>query len=257
MMHPFKTEPEPGNGADAQPRTLVEDAYRRLREDIVRGKHAPGSRLRVEHMKDDYGVGAGTLREALSLLVADALVVTEGQRGFWVAPISLADLEDVTHVRILLETEALRLSLRRGDDEWEAGVVAAFHRLSKVEEKLKRAPAEIAEWDACNKRFHEALVAAADSRWLGYLIGILYRQAERYRRFAMATNPTKRDLHTEHTEIFEAALRRDEDRAVACLTRHVELTCDAIREQMARAERAERGEDAANEPRPEKKRARG
>src|SRR5690349_20437452 len=83
--------------------TLIESAYRKLRRDIVEGRFAPGEKLRVEHLKDDYGVGAGTLREALSLLVADALVVSQCQRGFRVAPMSLADFEDITRTRVMLE----------------------------------------------------------------------------------------------------------------------------------------------------------
>ena len=66
-------------GIDA--RTLVERAYLGLRHDIVRGALTPGERLRVEHLKAVYDVGAGTLREALMLLVSDALVTAEGQIG--------------------------------------------------------------------------------------------------------------------------------------------------------------------------------
>jgi len=58
-------------------KTLVAAAYQNLRRDIIEGRLAPGSKLRVEHLKDDYGVGSGTLREALALLVSDALVVTQ------------------------------------------------------------------------------------------------------------------------------------------------------------------------------------
>ena len=213
---------------DERPRTLVEDAYLKLREDIIQGKYGPGSRLRVEHMKDDYGVGAGTLREALSLLVADALVVAEGQRGFWVAPLSLTDLDDLTHTRILIESEALRLSLRNGGDDWEADLVAAFHRLTKVEERLKRTAHQAQEWETRNKGFHEALIAACDSRWLHHLLSILYRQAERYRRLALTKGTVKRDLHAEHTDLFEAALRRDEKRAVEALINHMDLTRQAV-----------------------------
>ena len=119
------------------PRTLVERAYLSLRHDVVCGKLAPGERLRVEHLKDQYEVGAGTLREALSLLVSDALVTSEGQRGFRVAPISLADLEDVTNTRVMLETEALRQSIRRGDAKWETALVQSSNRL------IKRIPASM------------------------------------------------------------------------------------------------------------------
>ena len=88
-----------------EPKTLVEGAYQRLRRDIIEGVHPPGEKLRVEHLKDQYEVGAGTLREALLLLVTDALVVAQGQRGFRVAPISIEDFEDITRTRILLETQ--------------------------------------------------------------------------------------------------------------------------------------------------------
>jgi len=88
----------PENG----PKTLVESAYRALRRDIIEGRLAPGEKLRVEHLKDDYGVGAGTLREALSLLISDALVVSQGQRGFRVAPVSIEDFEDITRTRVML-----------------------------------------------------------------------------------------------------------------------------------------------------------
>ena len=205
------------------PRTLVENAYLALRQDIIEGKHPPGTRLRVEHLKDDYGVGAGTLREALSLLVSDALVYSEGQRGFWVSSISQADLEDITRNRILLETEALRISIRNGNDEWEAGLMAAFHRLTKIEEKLTNTVPRFREWEERNRSFHEALIAACDSRWLRYLIGILYRQSERYRRFAISSG-SKRDVHAEHQEIYEAAMKRDVKRACTALEKHIGAT---------------------------------
>lgn len=211
------------------PRTLVENAYLSLRQDIIEGKHPPGTRLRVEHLKDDYGVGAGTLREALSLLVSDALVYSEGQRGFWVSPISQGDLEDITRNRILLETEALRIAIRNGGDEWEAGLMAAFHRLTRVEEKLNSTPQRFREWEERNRAFHEALIAACDSRWLRYLIGILYRQSERYRRFALNSG-SKRDVHAEHLEIYEAAMKRDEKRACAALEKHIGATLEVMRQ---------------------------
>jgi GntR family carbon starvation induced transcriptional regulator len=211
------------------PRTLVENAYLALRQDIIEGKHASGTRLRVEHLKDDYGVGAGTLREALSLLVSDALVCSEGQRGFWVSPISPEDLEDITRNRILLETEALRISIRRGDDEWEARLMAAFHRLGKVEEKLNNSALQFREWEKRNRGFHEALIAACDSRWLRYLIGILYRQSERYRRFSLGLN-SKRNVHAEHQEIYDAAMQRDEKRACAALESHIGAILAVMRE---------------------------
>ena len=73
-------------------RTLTEQTYNDLRTDIVEGRLLPGSKLRIEHLRQRYQVGAGTLREALTRLVSDALVTAEGQRGFRVSPIAMDDL---------------------------------------------------------------------------------------------------------------------------------------------------------------------
>jgi GntR family carbon starvation induced transcriptional regulator len=114
----------------AEPKTLVEAAYRSLRRNIIEGRLSPGEKLRIEHIKNDYGVGGATLREALSLLTSDALVVSQGQRGFRVAPVSLEDLADITETRVMLECSALRQSITLGDEAWEAELTAAFHRLT-------------------------------------------------------------------------------------------------------------------------------
>lgn len=213
---------------DAPPRTLAEGAYLQVRRDIIEGRLAPGEKLRVEHLKDRYGIGAGTLREALALLLSDVLVVAEGQRGFHVAPISLQDLADITHTRVLLETNALRQSIRNGDDEWEARLVAAFHKLSNSEERLDN-HSNVREWEARNRSFHEALIAACDSPWQCYLIGLLYRQSERYRHLAITRKAMPRDVHAEHAAIIEAALKRDAERASCALEQHIRLTFDSIR----------------------------
>jgi len=214
------------------PRTLVERAYLALRHDVVCGKLAPGERLRVEHLKDRYEVGAGTLREALSLLMADALVTSEGQRGFRVAPISLADLEDVTNTRVMLETEALRQSIRRGDARWEADVISAYGLLTQSDTDLAGSGSE--HWERCNKSFHESLISAYDSAWTKYLLGILYRHAERYRHInwrLTAAHTSGRDVRREHEDIFRAAIDRQEARASLALEAHVRLTHDIVKRQ--------------------------
>lgn len=216
-----------------EPKTLVEGAYQRLRRDIIEGVHRPGEKLRVEHLKDQYDVGAGTLREALLLLVTDALVVAQGQRGFRVAPISIEDFEDITRTRILLETEALRQSIALGGEDWEAGIVAAFHRLSRAEQKLggqeDYAHTAAEDWEKRNRAFHDALIAASPSRWIRHFQNILYQQSERYRRISLFRRPIPRDVHAEHEALFDATMARDADRATAILAEHILRTLESVR----------------------------
>ncbi|SHI29229.1 FCD domain-containing protein [Pollutimonas bauzanensis] len=213
-----------------EPKTLVEGAYNRLRRDIIEGVHRPGEKLRVEHLKDQYDVGAGTLREALLLLIADALVVAQGQRGFRVTPISLADFEDITRSRLLIECEALKQSIACGDEAWEANLVAAFHRLSIVEQKLAANDTRnTEEWEKRNRIFHDMLIAACPSRWILRFQQVLYQQSERYRRLSMLRRPISRDVHAEHQALFQATLDRDTVRAVSILSEHILRTLDAVK----------------------------
>lgn len=223
---------QPAATDQAAPRTLTARAYLSLRHDVVCGKLAPGEKLRVEHLKDQYQVGASTLREALSLLMSDALVSAEGQRGFRVAPISLTDLEDVTNTRVMLETEALRQSIRQGDARWEAALKASYLLLSQTEDDSDGP--EPLLWESRNKGFHDALIAAYDSPWTKYMLAILYRHSERYRNInwrLTAAHASGRHVHDEHEIIFQAAINRQDARAALALEAHIRLTHDIVKRQ--------------------------
>lgn len=207
-------------------RTLIEQAYTRLRDDIVEGRLAPGEKLRVEHLKDRYGVGAGTLREAITRLASDALVVAEGQRGFRASPIAIDDLQDLTALRLHIEIEALRQSIRRGGAAWRAGVEQAWTRLSAVEQPLTAATRPC--WEVLNTQFHDALIAAGASAWTLKVLRLLSRHGERYRRYAIALPGQTRDVHAEHRLIVDMALSGQEARAALALEAHIRATPDQL-----------------------------
>ncbi|MCY4364128.1 MAG: FCD domain-containing protein [Gammaproteobacteria bacterium] len=205
-------------------KTLVESSYNRLRSDIIAGKLTPGAKLRIEELRDDYRIGASPLREALNRLAGEGFVTVEEQRGFKVAPVSPDDLKDLSRMRTMLECEALRESIGNGDDEWEANLVAAHHRLQKAERSFGR---NLDEWEQRNEEFHEALVAACASSWLLRLRHVLYEQHKRYRFISILSHQQDRDVHREHREILEAALARDVQAAIEATERHIQLTLES------------------------------
>lgn len=213
-------------------RSLIEAAYFRLRRDIIEGRHPAGEKLRVEHLKETYQASAGTLREALALLVSDSLVVSQAQRGFRVAPMSLDDLIDITRTRTLLECSALKDSILQGDDEWEARVVSSYHRLSLAETRLTNHIAtSFNEWEERNQAFHEALVSACSSAWTRRFRALLYQQSRRYRWISAIRTEVSKTVHEQHQAIYEAALSRNVERADQVLTEHLELALSAIRKE--------------------------
>ncbi len=215
---------ESGEG-DAGYRTLIERTYGRLREDILNGTLQPGEKLLVEHIKQRYDVGSGTIREALSRLVSEAMVIAEGQRGFTVAPISIEDLIDVTNVRVSVETEALRVSIRQGDDFWRHRLRLAFDKLSSLEQPLQ--DENIRRWEQANTAFHAALLSACDSPWALRMVQQLTQHAERYRRFSIGLH-LGRDVHAEHQHIFDAAIAGQDARAALALEAHIRATPELL-----------------------------
>ena len=220
-------------------RTLARRAYHQLRQDIVGGQLQPGSKLKLESLVQQYGIGMSPLREALARLAGDQLVKTEDQRGFWVAPLSLEELDDISRVRTLVETEALRLSIENGDAGWERQVRECFDALSRVEGSLVDTQAPVPRetldlWEECNHAFHTALVAACGSPWLVRLQELLYQQAERYRRVSLSYSQGRRFVHDEHVAMFEAAVARNALRACRLTEDHLMRTYDAVRGALAR-----------------------
>jgi DNA-binding GntR family transcriptional regulator len=210
-------------------KTNAERAYRLLREEIITGDLPPGLKLKIEMLRSRYALGAGPLREALARLSSDHLVELVGQRGFVVAPMSIDDANDVGRVRKLLEVESLKDSIEHGDDDWEAGVVAAFHSLERIEQRaLEDKQPDFAEWERRNRRFHEALVAACASPWVLRMRNTVFEQHERYRHLSRVRSFGSRDVSEEHRQLLNASINRETARATDVIAGHIQRTTDIV-----------------------------
>jgi DNA-binding GntR family transcriptional regulator len=208
--------------------TRAEAAFAAIRADIIAGARAPGERLRIDRLKELYGIGPTPLREALQRLCAEGLVLASGNRGFAVAPLDPDEFADLNAARIEIERSALRLSLATGDDEWEAGVAAAAWRMRRADEGLRDGATALDVWERANAAFHEALVAACGSRWLLRVRGQLNDQYARFRRASIGRDRVRRDLAAEHAAIAEAALARDAGKVCDLTEAHFRATETAL-----------------------------
>jgi GntR family transcriptional regulator, carbon starvation induced regulator len=197
-----------------------DDGYRRIRNDIIFGRLKPGQRLRLEAMRAEYGASISTLREVLSRLAAEALVLAEGRRGFEVAGVSAADLRDLAALRLLLETAALERSFARGDMEWEGRVVSAHHKLAATERHLGTRRGDPRQWKRYDGEFHHALISNCGSRALLETHAAVFDRYFRYQMLVM--NHRGEEPQLQHRRLLECALARDAARAKAVLAEHVE-----------------------------------
>ena len=209
-------------------RTLTTDLFEQMRSDILHNRLDPGSRLRFRDLRVRYQSGLSPLREALMRLAAEGLVVLEDHKGFRVAPVSREEMVDIANTLIELEAIAIRMATEKGDDRWEADIVARFHELSK--RQMFSADGTLdPEWEARNVAFHEALYAACGSPSLKLVCHVLYERHSRYRRLRTKKGSKPgRDVSSEHEALMQATIRRDTDTAVALLRRHRSATLEDV-----------------------------
>lgn len=210
--------------------TVAESSYRRIRADIIFGRLAPAQKLKLESLKETYETSVSTLREILNRLSSEGLVVAEGQRGFEVSPVSATDLREIAALRLLLETHALEQSFEFGDVEWEARLVSAHYKLSRMERVMATGDTGQAEdWKRYDWEFHQALISACGSKLLMEMHSVVF---DKYLRYQMVALSYRGEIAAkEHQQLLDAALRRDQQMAKQVLTIHIE---DGVEHALAR-----------------------
>jgi DNA-binding GntR family transcriptional regulator len=221
-------------GDEWQSRTRIELVFGALRQAILSGEIEPESRLRVEVLRKTFGVGASTVREALSRLLVENLVTTEGQRGFRAAIVSVQDFKNIVEMRALLEAQAVRESVENGDDEWESAFVAAHHRLAKIETEMAgREEQAVGDWESRNRDFHNAMIGACKNSWLLNFREILYSHSIRYLQIALTDRTIPRDVRSEHQAIFDAVIARDAELAEKLTIEHIRRSVPVIEKRLS------------------------
>lgn len=207
--------------------TLAKDVFDRLRHELLRGDLAPGAKLRINEIASRYGVSPSVLREALTRLAEQGLIVAMPQRGFAVMELSVADLEDLTRARRLVETMALRESIADGDLAWESSVLAAHHRLQRT--PMTDDGHITALWAQAHRDFHHVLLAGGRSTRLTGIADSLRDCSDLYIHWSRElARDDRRDVAAEHQEIADLTLARDADGAAEALAQHIERTTIAL-----------------------------
>lgn len=205
--------------------TVGSKTYDKIKRDILFGELAPGSKLKLDTLKTRYQASVSTLRETLNRLASDGFVSAEEQRGFFVTPVSKEDLSEIANLRILLEGFALRASIENGDTEWEGTLVAAHHKLHRMEQQLLAGDeSQIEVWKRYDWEFHLALIQACNSQNLLSLHSTLYDKYLRYQMLILTSRGA--EAVDEHRTMFDAALRRDTEVAVEALEQHIRRGLD-------------------------------
>jgi DNA-binding GntR family transcriptional regulator len=204
-----------------------------VRKAILTGVLTPGARLRQEELADVFGTSRIPVREALRALEYEGLVSSEPNRGFTVTALDADDVEEVYHLRILLESEAVRLALPLLTDEDLDDLEQLFSAMQAAEKPDEQL--------AAREGFYLRLYSVTGRPRLVGLIMRLRQEVARVLRWA-----TIQHSSSIHEQFFEAVRTGDADRAVAQLSSHYRRVAILIRRYIKEDEARDRADHRQN-----------
>ncbi|MFJ9542521.1 GntR family transcriptional regulator [Streptomyces sp. NPDC101225] len=207
---------------------LSEQVYAHLRDAIMRGAYAPGDALKPQDLAREQGVSLAVVREALVRVVGEGLADRLPNRGFAVPAFSDRRWQEISEARRAIEPVVLRMSVERGDIDWEARVRAAHHRLARTP---AYEPGEgeyySGAWAEAHRVFHRTLLEGCGNPVLLETFDRMWSASELARRWSAHRVPD-RDHVAEHRSLEEAALAREADTAAEVLAEHLTLTAAGL-----------------------------
>ncbi len=221
-----QTQYEPVLTIDRRP--LAEQAVSILRDMIVEGALASGSRLNERILSERLGISRTPLREALKTLATEGLVTLLPNRRAVVAVIDVEELAEIFEVLGALEGLAGELACARASDA-DIAAIAALHDQMRVHYSR----GELAEYFRRNQQIHERIVGAAGNAALRDAYGKLGGRVRRARYMANLSNERWAKAMDEHEQILDALRRRDAPRIRDLLSRHLKNKFEVVRGALA------------------------
>ena len=194
-------------------RSLASEAYALLKGRIIRCEIAPGERLTEARLVRDLGLGKTPIREALVRLIHERLVRNMPQHGYEVTPITLADVEDLFRLRLVLEPAAVGLAAGRIDGPLRARLQV----LSRVTSYSPGDPRSVDAYRRANHEFHILVARASGSRRLADAIERLEDESDRVFNFGLLFRDRGETVRLGHQQILAALVAGD----AAAARRHV------------------------------------
>jgi len=205
--------------------SLAEQAYLRLRQEILTCTLSPGQVVSERELARQYEMSKTPIREALTQVCHDGLVQRLPGRGYMVAPITIKDVRDLFDLRLILEVAAAE----RAALDPSPAQVGALKEMSAVSYRLDDHESHILFLKA-NRRFHLTLAeAAANRRLVGMLEGLMI-EMDRLFHLGLRLRDSGEEMKQEHQEVVAALETGDVEGVRNAITRQIITSRDRILE---------------------------
>jgi DNA-binding GntR family transcriptional regulator len=193
------------------------DVYERLRRRILTLQIPPGTRMSETGLAAEFGTSSTPVRDALGRLCQEGLVITGGERGYWVSPLAISDLRELSDVRFVLE---------RGACEMVVAQRVNLAVLARRNDAIRSAGKRDAVVDA-NIGFHVGLAELTTNGHLAAMLRQVLEESARFFRLGL-DEISADDIHAEHARLLDALAGGDVDAVVRIIRDDVYGTRDRV-----------------------------
>ena len=213
----------------ASARPLSEQAYERIRDDIVYLRLEPGEPLDDKALSSSLGMGLTPVRDALKRLTLERMVVTYPRRGTFVAEITVSDEQWLTEIRQNLEGVAAGLAAERATETERESLTELASQLAD-----DHANHVTSAYHALDSDIHKAVYAAAHNPFLESSLTQYLNLTIRIWHYGLRRVPSHHSVGRDQQDVVAAIVRGDVDGAVAAARAHLGDYSAAVRSLLAR-----------------------
>ena len=200
--------------------------YKKIRTDIITGKKKPGERLFIDTLKNDFGTSATPVRDALHMLNQEELITIKPRSGYYVAKVSLKELNDMLELRQILELAAVERAAKKISTE-QIAFLEKVHAgyTDEDDEAYSRYTEE-------NRNFHCLIAEASGNHELALQIGHIH---DRLARFTIIVR-SGRHMIDIHGGLIEHLKAHDPEKAKMTLQKELDEAKTAIMDKIMQEE---------------------
>lgn len=195
--------------------------YNKVSQEILNGKIKPGETIIIKDLTNKYNVSTTPIREALTILENEGVLIKEPYKSYQVKEFSLKEIEKIYEARIAIETQVVRLAARRINKQLENKFINILEKSKTTIEKNK-----FKQFNKYNSNFHFTIFEAGNNKYLFEMMNninkqiILLNYQASYYLEELKEERLKR-AYKEHKLVFEKIRDKNEEKAAKLLEEHL------------------------------------